>query len=353
MAETVVVGGGVIGAAIFHALATQGEEVTLVERHRPGLGASAWSGGIVRAFHHEPQLSDRAAQGWDYYREFTTHTGERASFTTSGFLSLVGPEQRAYARREAARIASRTPALWLEPDELAARFGTILSDAGGGGVWEPEAGYLDPMDVVRGWTRAGQRAGGTVLTGTRVLSLARTAGRVTGVLTPGGPLRADTVVLATGPATPNQLTSWGIRHHLWLQTIQVDLRLPSVPMADHPAFADHRHGTNGRPDPDSGGVFTGYPTGQRPQDEGCGDLDPACTARAGDAAARRFSWVAGSKPVGGLRAAECHAPSELGAVGPLADGPEGLLLATGFNGGGFKMAPWVASEVARQVTGPR
>ncbi|ARF76315.1 hypothetical protein B7C62_31560 [Kitasatospora albolonga] len=353
MPETVIVGGGVVGAAAFHALAARGERVTLLERHRPGLGATAWSGGIVRVFHREPELGDRALEGWEYYREFARRTGEPAPFTPSGFLSLVGPEQADDARKETARIADRTPARWLDPGELAERFGAILADTTGGGVWEPQAGYLDPSDVVRGWVRAGQRAGGTLLAGTPVHGLSRTAGRVTGVHTARGELAADTVVLATGPATPALLTGWGIEHRLWLQTIQVDLRRPAAPVPGHPAFTDHLYETNGRPDPDSGGIFTGHPTGQRPGGEHTGELDPECTRRAGEAAARRLAWVADSRPEGGLRAAECHAPGELGAVGPLPGGPDGLLLATGFNGGGFKMAPWAAGEIVRRITGSR
>ncbi|MGW5941868.1 NAD(P)/FAD-dependent oxidoreductase [Streptomyces celluloflavus] len=349
-AEVVVVGGGVVGAAVFHELAARGAAVTLVEQDRGGLGSTAWSGGIVRCYHDDPELTDRALTGWRHFREFAAHTGESAAFHPCGFLYLPHPDRAGAARRETVRLSAHAPARWLTAEEVDSRFGQLLAaPARGGAVWEPEAGWLDATEVTRGYLRAGRRKGGTVLEGVAVHSPLRGGdGRLHGVRTTSGTVRAATVVLAAGAATPGLLTSWGIEHDLWAQAVQVELRRPATPVTGQPAYTDDEFDVNGRPDPDSGGIYLGHPTGRRVPGAGREPVDAAQSQLAAEAGARRWRWVPGSRSLGGLRAAECWAPDGGGRVVRHPREP-GLLLATGFNGGGFKMAPWAAAETARLI----
>lgn len=350
VADVVVVGAGVLGAAIFHELADRGVDVTLVERDLAGLGTTASSGGIVRCYHDDPELVDRAIHGWRFYQEFASRTGEEVLFHESGFLYLPDVERVEYARKEAERIAAAAPAEWLEPGDLERRFGRLLHDCAHGAVWEPRAGYLDPTDVTQGYLRAGRRKGGRLLEGLEVRALLESGGRVRGVHTSTGVVRANTVVLATGAATPQLLSSWGIDHDLWAQAIQVDLRLPAEPVDGHPAYMDDVYDINGRPDPESTGLFLGHPTDQRlpASVEPC-PVDQVQSRTAVEAGERRLRWVRDSQGIGTSRAAECYSPDGLGHVARLPGLPE-VLLATGFNGGGFKMAPWAASEITRLIS---
>jgi glycine/D-amino acid oxidase-like deaminating enzyme len=352
-ADAVIVGGGVVGAAVFHELADRGASVFLVERGRGGLGTTAWSGGIVRCYHDNPELIERALVGWRYFRDFGARTGIDVPFTESGFLYVPHPDRLEHARRLVESI-SEAPMEWLSPAEVEHRFAYLLNTPVDGAVWEPRAGHLDPLDVTRGYLRAGRRKGGRVLEGVEAMGVLRTGeegkdsgGRTRGLRTSAGNIPAGTVVLATGAATPRLLDAWGVPHDLWSQAVQVELRLPAAPVEGHPAYMDDVYDINGRPDPDSAGILLGHPTGKRVP-AGCGGFpaEPAQSGRAVAAATARFRWAAGSTSLGGLRAAECYASDDLARVGPSPADP-GLLLATGFNGGGFKMAPWVAAEVAR------
>lgn len=353
-ADTVVVGGGVIGAAVFHALAEGGTDVVLTERHRAGMGSTGWSGAVVRCYHDNPVLVGRAIEGWRIFRDFAAHTGETVPFTRCGWLCFPPEDQLDHARAETKRLNDRgVPAEWLEPADLEDHFGHLIRERTGGAVWEPEAGYLDPRAVTNAYLAAGQRAGGRVAEAVAARVLLRRGRGACGVQTSAGPIWADTVVLATGAATPALLTSWGIEHDLWAQAVQVDLRIPQDPgpAAQHPAFTNDVFQIYGRPHPASGGVLVGFPTGTRLGPPSVAEpADLAQTQLAGQAAARRLSWVAGSEVLGGRRAAECYAPDDLGRVRRLTDDGS-LLMATGFNGGGFKMAPWAAQEVARLLEG--
>ncbi len=64
----VIVGGGIVGAAIFHRLAAEyGSRVLLLERSIPAFGATGFSGGILRAFHTDPALAADCALGLTAY----------------------------------------------------------------------------------------------------------------------------------------------------------------------------------------------------------------------------------------------------------------------------------------------
>ncbi|MBT2458749.1 FAD-binding oxidoreductase [Streptomyces sp. ISL-86] len=349
-ADVVVIGAGVLGAAVFHELADRGASVLMVERDRGGLGTTAWSGGIVRCYHDDRTQLERAVEGWTYFQEFGDRTGVDVPFVESGFLYVPHPSRLEHAR---ALVGTTTeaPMEWLSSAEADRRFGHLLNRSVDGAVWEPRAGYLDPLDVTRAYLAAGRRKGGRVLEGVEAHGVLRAGGRLRGVNTGIGAISADTVVLATGAATPGLLDSWGIGHDLWAQAIQVELRLPDGPVDGHPAYMDDEYDINGRPDPESSGMLLGHPTGQRVEGRTGGlPADPGQVRRAVAAGSARFRWAAGSAPLGSLRAAECYAPDSLARVARV-PGETGLLLATGFNGGGFKMAPWAAGEIARLVAG--
>jgi glycine/D-amino acid oxidase-like deaminating enzyme len=341
-AGVLVVGAGVIGAAVFRHLAVSGRTVTLIDCRLPGLGGTGYSGGVVRCFHEDSILSDRAVTGWRFLRDMCVSTGADVPMTRSGFLYFPSPGQEEPARAEASRLARQMPVTWLDADEVDRRFGHLVRADGPGAVWEPDAGYLDPVAAVRALVRAGQAAGGHVVTGVRVLGPWRHHGRLAGVHTSAGRLPGQTAVLAAGAGTPKLCEEFGVRHDLYIKAIQVDLWHPAVSMKGHPSYADGASGINGRPDPDSGGVYVGYPVDPgRPDSLSGGLVDSGHTRRASAQAGKRLRWLADSTAAGGVRAIECFTRGRSGQVRRAAEEPA-IILATGFNGSGFRMAPWAA-----------
>lgn len=305
----------------------------------------------MRCYHDDPVLVERAIQGLSFFRNFAERTGVHAEFIETGFLYIPDPNRREQARALTGRIAQSFPAQWLSSADVERKFGHLLSNSVEYAVWEPHAGYLDAMNVTRALVRSGVRKGGRLLEGVRVDSLNRVGGRVRGVRGSTGEVSADAVVLAVGAHTPRLLDSWGISHDVWAQAIQVELRGIEGSLADHPAYMDDVYSINGRPDPDSAGMLLGHPTGH------CIDgavertaINPDQSQLALTAGAQRFNWVGRSSSLGGFRAAECYAPQGRGRVAWVPE-EAGLMLATGFNGGGFKLAPWAAEEAARLLVG--
>lgn len=339
-----VVGGGAVGAAVFHAACRAGHQVTLLERGVVAGAATARGGGVVRCLYDSVELTDAALAGLRHYRDFAGHTGVDVLFNTTGLLCFPRPDREDHARAMIDRMnAAGVPAHWLTEADIVERFpGT----RGGPAVWEPWAGCVDQVDATRAWARAGVRLGGRVHTGVEVLDLIRTDDVITGLRTSAGPIEVDVVVLAAGAGTPALLDAWGIAHDLWCQVVQVELFRPAAPLPAHPAFIDQVHDLNGR---GAGveGVYLGHSTGRRVRTgDRVAGLDPAHTALVAGRGRHRFDWLADAEPSGGMIAADCFAPTT--TVGVRSAG--GIVLAAGYNGGAFKLAPFIAARAVALVS---
>jgi glycine/D-amino acid oxidase-like deaminating enzyme len=211
---------------------------------------------------------------------------------------------------------------------------------------------MDPLVVSRAMVCAAVKRGAMVWEGVEASNVVSKDDKVSAVETTNGTICAPNVVIAAGYRCPTFLSALGISHDLWTQMIQVDLLVESRPLPQVPAFVDDENDVYGRHEPLSGGLYAGRPTAHR--SDGATSIEPLCSNSAQIATTqlqRRYGWAAGTNRAGGLRHADCYCPGGHGRVGQVAGGPRGLLIATGFNGGGFKMAPWVAREITRSIQG--
>lgn len=347
-ARIVIVGGGIVGAAVFQRLARlHGPEVLLIERSRAGHGATAFSGGIVRAYHLDPLLAERCAEGLRYYRNLTRNTAGEFRIHRTGFLQLVDAPHLDAARRAYAALSPRVALEWLTPDEAARRFGLASHDGLAAAVYEPDAGHVDPLLLARLMTGLGERDGGTAMAGVELRGIATRGGTVCGVHTNTGTLECEQLVLCTGAWTPGLLRRTGAACAVPLRAkaIQVNLVSRDNPQAELPAFVD------------LGSDAYGRPHGERAALIGCPvdawDIDPdQMTAPTDEVrrdalqrAQRRFDWVARSTPLGGYRRHDAYEPSGRGVIAWSPD-TEGVLIAAGFSGSGVKLAPSAARIAA-------
>ena len=203
MAQTLIIGAGITGAALAYQLSRRGDDVTIVSTHAEGGLASAASFGWLNAsfflshphYHlrHEGlaahrRLSDALPglpttwQGCLWYEA----TGAAQEETASDLLAL-GYRVERLTRPQ---IAERLPALGPVPDSA---------------LFFPEEGVADPADLARALIAA---SGAKVIRAT-VSAVTETKGQATGVLTDQGTIRAGRVILATGTGTPALLDPFG------------------------------------------------------------------------------------------------------------------------------------------------
>ena len=209
----VVVGGGFTGLSTALHLAQRGVDVTVLEAREPGWGASGRNGGQVNpGLKHEPE---------EIERHFGRDLGRRMAALSGGapdpVFALVrelqirceanqGGTIRAAFSKGSAKFLRRATAGWkdrgapvelLEGDAIAQATGTHRYLCG---ALDRRGGSLDPLGYARGLADAAIRAGAAIHGGAKATTVER-RGASWAVVTPGGTITADWLVLATNGYT--------------------------------------------------------------------------------------------------------------------------------------------------------
>lgn len=199
----IVIGAGVIGCAVAHALASKGARVQVLDGREPGMGASQASAGILA-----PSIDERSS---DLMRLTRSSLGMYESF-----MARVRAESGMsveYERRGMLKIALTDE----DADALAAQAADLfevgiahsfllrgdarteepaLTDAVVAGLLVPAYGYVSVRTLVDALVAAAQRAGAT-FTRTQVDAIRPGASGVS-VTTAEGSIDADAVVVTAG-----------------------------------------------------------------------------------------------------------------------------------------------------------
>jgi glycine/D-amino acid oxidase-like deaminating enzyme len=217
--DVAIVGGGYTGLAAARALARRGVDVTVLERHVIGWGASSRNGGFVLpGFKPDVEVLARKLGIAEARRLF-----ELSKQAVEGLEALVADEaiDCDYARCGTILLAARPGHLvglersrqflrdQLGHETTLLTRGDLRGEIGStryhGGLLDPLAGAVQPAVLVRGLARAAARAGARLLEGVEVRGLERRREGWT-VATSAGAILAREVLVATngytGPAVP-------------------------------------------------------------------------------------------------------------------------------------------------------
>jgi glycine oxidase len=205
-ADVVVVGGGIVGAAVAERLARDGRRVVLVERGAVGREASWAAAGLLTPVHPwrypEPLLrldAESLAMWPDVAARLRSETGVDVELRRTGLLSLVeSDEDDAEADRRVAWKRSRGEAASRLTRDEALEREPSLSPTIRGALLLPDLAQIKNHRAAPAFAAAAARRGATVLERTSALGFIETAGRVVGVRTSAGDVAAGVVVLAAG-----------------------------------------------------------------------------------------------------------------------------------------------------------
>jgi sarcosine oxidase subunit beta len=266
-ADAVVVGGGTVGAWCAYFLRRSGvERVVLLEKRTLGQGASSRAAGIVRTQGGTPWAVRLGEWSRRFYLQQHDELGIDSGFTPQGYLLPCFTEADVAAARErmAMQNALGLNVRWLDPGQLDALNPTLAPGRTLGGTYCAEDGYLTPPRNVTAYAVALARSGVTVAERVAFTGLAAESGRVTGVQTSVGPIRAPLVVLTGGPelaavagAAGIRVPAGGVRHQVAVTEPHPDLAPERVPMV-----FDLTAGLYWRPD--EGGLLFGMSNPDEP-----------------------------------------------------------------------------------------
>jgi glycine oxidase len=201
-ADTVVVGGGVIGLALARELSSRGCDVVVVERGRTGDEASSAAAGLLSAQSDAESPSpffELARKSRDLYPEWSAsleeETGIDVGWRRTGVLRFGAPES---LERFAWQLEAGLPLEHLEAPEIARRSAGRAARELGHGLFFPEDAVVDNRSLVRALRSSLYHRGVSILEGVPATRFLVEAGRCRGVETTIGPIRSDSVVDSAG-----------------------------------------------------------------------------------------------------------------------------------------------------------
>jgi glycine/D-amino acid oxidase-like deaminating enzyme len=355
-AEIAIVGAGITGLATAHALTRDGHRgVAIFDRSWPGSGDSGRSFSMVRRHYSNAVTARLAMAGSQTIADWENEVGVAdAGYVRCGYLLTVPERLETACRDNVARLQRiGLDTHFLEPDEIGAVEPELSLEGVAGAAYEPDGGFADAQKMCLGWFAAASARGLRHDLGCTVRRLRVEDGRVTGVETDRGFTAAGKVVLATGAWTNDLLRLLGAEQPIELRRLQVVIgrRHPGEPL---PSAVCSDGVSNVVVRPDRGRRFCAVAyAGEDPLDR-ADDCDHAASPGYADvvrkAVAVRYPRLGDFAVERGWAGPYDITPDWNPIMGPC-PGIDGLYLAVGWSGHGFKLSPAVGEVVAAEVTG--
>jgi len=199
-AETVIIGGGCVGTSIAYHLAKMGSsDVVLLEKGHLAWGATGKSSAIVNmgVWNASKPLMKMLVESIGIFHNFAGTIGGNSGFTQIGWMGVAGSAQ-AERVEKTVRLQKEVGAnsQLLTPQEVKKIESRIFTDDVALGIYEPTSGFADPVETTNAYARQAEKNGAQILTGVQVTKITAEGGRISGVNTNQGPIKASRVVNA-------------------------------------------------------------------------------------------------------------------------------------------------------------
>ncbi|MFK0524526.1 glycine oxidase ThiO [Paenibacillus illinoisensis] len=237
-AETIVVGGGVIGCAIAYELASRGKEVILIERARIASETSSAAAGMLAAdseTFHTTVMSMLAYESrkrlHQQKEQLELLSGIEIGLQQSGFITPFRneAEMKKYSDSRRSTVLP-TEQIWWDHSKLQ-REAPWISKETFGALYRASESELLPVNLARAYAGAAQTMGAKVIEGVQNVSLIADSSGIQGVETSIGRLTCKHVVVAAGLQGGEILKQVGLN----LPTLPVKGEIAAIQFAKHDA----------------------------------------------------------------------------------------------------------------------
>ena len=221
--RVVVIGGGIVGAAVLYHLTKLGwSDVALVERKQLTAGSTWHAAGGFHAMNSDPNVARLQAYGISVYKEVEEISGQDVGMHLTGGINIAATPERwesiryEHARHKVIGIDSHL----LGPEEIKNLCPIIDTQDVIGGLFDGNEGNLDPYGSTHALAKSARKAGAEVYLNTKVEDLVHKSDGTWTVVTDKGNIHCEHVVNAAG---------------LWAREVgaMAGVHVPIVPMEHH------------------------------------------------------------------------------------------------------------------------
>jgi glycine/D-amino acid oxidase-like deaminating enzyme len=360
--EVVVVGAGIVGAAVARELAVRGVDVTLLDRGAVSSGTTGLGEGNVLCSDKDagPELG-LARAGLALYDELEERLGGEARIRRKGAL-IVHPDAATWAAEPARLERMAIPgARMVDRDELRALEPELTGEVRGASLFPGDL-QCDPRAIAKALAREAVAAGARVRTHCLVAAVEPAAGGGARVTIAGGELiAAGAVVIAAGSWSAPLARRAGVELPLEPRKGQlVLLAAPAPGMIRHKVVDGSYLAAVGSASSElelasvvetdwDGNVLVGSSRERRGFDT---RVDPGVSAALVRHAARLFPRLRELELATAWAGLRPWLPDRLPAIGPSRAAP-GIWLATGHEGAGVALGPVTGRLIAQLYCGEK
>jgi len=201
-ASAIIIGGGVIGSSVAYHLAKLGwTDVVMLERNQFSCGTTWHAAGLVGTMRANETHARLCEYSMAVLTELEAETGQSTGFKQVGSLTIAHSEARF---EELKRVAAMNNAFgvtrvdMVTAEEAKSIYPYLETGDLLGASWVEQDGTASPVDVTQAFVKGARGRGALCLEGVRVTGISQANGRVTGVVTDQGEIKADYVVNCGG-----------------------------------------------------------------------------------------------------------------------------------------------------------
>lgn len=212
-ADTVIIGGGIMGLSTAWNLALAGEKnIVVLDRTYLCGGASGRNGGGVRAQWSSETNIRLMKRSIALCSDFATRMRINVWFRRGGYLFLARTDERARQLEASAELQrdAGLPTRIIDRDEIREIVPELDVSRVVAASWNPDDGVVFPWPFVWGYARACAQLGVAVHTHTDVTEIETVGGQVSGVVTPRGRIRTPRVIVCAGAWSPELTRMVGV-----------------------------------------------------------------------------------------------------------------------------------------------
>lgn len=246
-AQVVIIGGGIHGCSVAYHLAKEGwTDTVLLERKQLTSGTTWHAAGLVGQLQGSHATTSFAAYGIELLQELEAETGQNPGYRQSGSISIAINEDRLAELKRKADFASLfgIDASYLSAEEISERWPLMNPDGVIGGIYMPKDGSANPVDLTTALAKGARKYGASIHEDVKVERVLVEGGKIIGVETDQGIIKADIVVNCGGmwARELGRKNGVGVPLHACEHYYLVTENIPNLP-ADLPVLRSYCDGT--------------------------------------------------------------------------------------------------------------
>ena len=200
-AQTVIVGGGIVGCSVAYHLTKLGRKNVVLLEQGELTGGTTWhAAGLVTQLRNSHTLIEIAKYGVDLYSQLESETGQSIGFDQTGSITVARTEGRMDELKKITSLA-RASGVEIEPISVyeAGEMWPLMQTTDLiGAIHIPKDGQTLPGETAEAMAKGAKDGGVSIFTGIKVTGIRQRKGAVTGVSTNRGDIECEVVVNCGG-----------------------------------------------------------------------------------------------------------------------------------------------------------